>query len=250
MAGIEGINKRRKEEYQGSNSGLELFLKDGHQAYVGIVPSGAEDDLRLGDFYRHSIEISNSDTSKSWKYLICPKTFDADAECVVCKEKNRAQHRFGFWAYVYYIRSESKEGDDWEEEKSSGGATRFRREVNDFRVFSQGFGQKDYIWGQLVDIYTENGTLNKYVVRIKRTGSAMKDTNYAIQAMLNNEVKLTADMKKRIKDLPSIADFYTQQQEQQAKPVEESKTVSLFDDGDDDNESGNTLDKEKMEDLF
>ena len=53
----------------------------------------------------------------------------------------------------------------------------FREDVKDFKVLSLGFGRGDANWNQLVDVYSDWGSLDKGVMRLKRTGTGMLDTS-------------------------------------------------------------------------
>lgn len=225
MSGIKSISEKRAEEAQNSSfsNSLELFLADGDQAYVAIVPTGDEDDTRLDDFWRHSVQASDKDGNKSWNNHLCGKTLDR--YCEWCANKgDKPQHRFGFWCYVYYILHDKKKNDDWEEINQKG-ITSYKQVVNEFRMFSIPFGRSDFQWNQLVDIYTDCDGLNKQVVRIKRTGEQMQ-TTYALTAM-PNAVKWTKEQKEASEELLSVIDFFKKQEEDKSKQQEETKPVRL-----------------------
>ena len=158
----------------------EVFLKDGDQVLMSIIPTGDEGDEKLTDFWRHAVQSQSNEGATRWTYSLCGKSIEQ--YCDVCSSGQRAQHRFALWAYVYHILHSEKNNDSWTEVKTKAGIEpQYKEEVNGFRMFSQGFGQRDYLWNQVVDIYEENGNLNDKVVRVRRRGSGMQDTNYSIQ---------------------------------------------------------------------
>ena len=224
MSGIQKIKQNRQQDFQ--SFGMELWLKDGDKAYVAFLASGKEDDARLDDYYRHSIELVDANGTRRWDNYICQKK--AGQECRHCSNDHKPQHRFGLWVYVYHIVHAEKRNDTWTEVKLKTGGVEYKEDVNDFRIFSQGFGQKDYIWNQVVDIYQEHGT--DKIVRVRRTGNEMKNTSYAIQAQQTADVKLNKEMMLKAQQLPGISEYYLKQEEAN-KPVSiqsESKAEPEF----------------------
>ena len=122
-------------------------------------------------------------------------------------EDSRPSHKFAFWGYVHEVLHTDKRDDTWEEIAGPGGKKMYKEEINDFRIIPLGFGRSDYIWNQLVDVYSDWGQLDKGVIRIKRTGSGAYDTSYAITATPRDteipEIKLT-----EVTDIPAIKQYY------------------------------------------
>ena len=118
----------------------------------------------------------------------------------------------------------------------------YKEEVNDFRIISLGFGRSDYIWNQLVDVYNDWVSLNKGVIRIRRTGSGMYDTSYSLAATAR-DAEIPSDKLADIEELPDIKDYF---RERYGGVPEYSNngTVDL-------NETPATTEKaEKQENLF
>ena len=83
----------------------------------------------------------------------------------------------------------------------------FKEIINDFRIISLSFGRGDYVWNQLVDVYSDWGGLNKGVMKIKRTGTGAYDTSYSIQATPKKD-EVPEDKKKEFGDLVPIKDYF------------------------------------------
>ena len=83
----------------------------------------------------------------------------------------------------------------------------YREEINDFRVVALGFGRSDYVWNQLVDIYSDWGSLNKGVLRIKRTGTGAYDTSYAI-APTPKKDEIPSDKEAESLKLQSVREYF------------------------------------------
>ena len=86
--------------------------------------------------------------------------------------------------------------ESWTSLEGPSGKTLYKEEVNDFRILSLPFGRGGYLWNQLVDIFEEWGSLNKGVIRIKRTGAGLETTyNIAISTReLTNPNKDTSEL--------------------------------------------------------
>ena len=211
MAGIGKISQRRKDSLSTFTGGREVFLRDGDQVLMSIVTTGDDDDERLTDFWRHAVQTQTNEGTTRWTYSLCGKS--VDKYCDVCASGQRAQHRFAFWAYVYHILHSERSNDSWTEVKSKAGSdSQYKEEVNGFRMFSQGFGQRDYLWNQVVDIYEENGNLNDKVVRVRRRGSGMQDTNYSIQ-VTNTATKIPEESVSEMDELGNAITFFIDREE-------------------------------------
>ena len=97
MGGISAIQNRvdeRTNPQSDQSSGLEIFFKDGDQAFLTPVASGNEDDLLLDEVYLYTYRSGNR-----WINLL--KDDDVDASDV--PDNVRASHKFAFWANVHDI---------------------------------------------------------------------------------------------------------------------------------------------------
>ena len=83
----------------------------------------------------------------------------------------------------------------------------FKETVEDFKVIGLSFGRSDYLWNQLVDVHSDWGSLNKGVIRFKRTGTGRYDTSYQIVATPKTD-EIPEDRQKEIKDLPAIKSYF------------------------------------------
>ena len=235
MSGIGKITQRRKDTVSSFTGGREVFLKDGDQVLMSIIPTGDDGDEKLTDFWRHAVQSQSNEGVTRWTYSLCGKSIEK--YCEVCSSGQRAQHRFALWAYVYHILHSEKNNDSWTEVKTKAGIEpQYKEEVNGFRMFSQGFGQRDYLWNQVVDIYEENGNLNDKVVRVRRRGSGMQDTNYSIQ-ITNTATKIPDESKTELDELGNAIDFFIEREENSStnntngtEKEKVTKAVSLDDD--------------------
>ena len=211
MAGIGKITQRRKDTVSNFTGGREVFLRDGDQVLLSIIPTGDDGDERLTDFWRHAVQSQNADGATRWTYSLCGKS--VDKYCDVCASGQRAQHRFALWIYVYHIMHSERNNDSWTEVKSKAGSDpQYKEEVNGFRMFSQGFGQRDYLWNQVVDIYEENGNLNDKVIRVRRRGAGMQDTNYSLQ-VTTTATTIPDESKSELDELGNAIDFFIERED-------------------------------------
>jgi len=251
MAGIGKITQRRKDTVSNFTGGREVFLRDGDQVLLSIIPTGDDGDERLTDFWRHAVQSQNADGATRWTYSLCGKS--VDKYCDVCASGQRAQHRFAFWVYVYHILHSEKNQDSWTEVKSKAGSdTQYKEDVNGFRMFSQGFGQRDYLWNQVVDIYEENGNLNDKIIRVRRRGSGMQDTNYSIQ-LTGTDTAIPEESTDELSRLGNAMTFFTEREENSppnhtngTSNIASTKAVSL--ESSDDSDSTTTVDT--LDELF
>jgi hypothetical protein len=220
MGGISAIQNRVEERANPQASqaaGQEIFFKDGDQAFLTPVASGEENDLLLDEVYLYTYRSGNR-----WINLLKDDAVDASE----VPDNIRASHKFAFWAYVHDIMHTEKRFDDWEEVEGPQGKKMFVQHVNDFRVIPLGFGRSNYIWNQLVDVYNDWGSLNKGVVRVKRTGTGMYDTSYTLTATARN-TDVPADKLASIPDLIGIKQYYKDRYGQAATTLPSSAGVSL-----------------------
>ena len=82
----------------------------------------------------------------------------------------------------------------------------FKETINDFKLISLGFGRGNYLWNQLTDVYGEWGSLDKGVIRIKRSGQELA-TTYQITGTTRNDGIPKAKMDE-VKDLPGVEEYY------------------------------------------
>ncbi len=122
----------------------------------------------------------------------------------------------------------TKKVDDWVEIEGPSGKKMYREDVNDFRIVSLGFGMRDATWNQLVDCYSDWGSLNKGVIRFKRTGTGMYDTSYQIVATPKTDV-IPEDRQKEIKDLPAIKSYFLERYGKFNAPNVETENSALGD---------------------
>mgnify|MGYP003144426328 CR=1 FL=1 len=200
MGGISKIQATRVESWQnkGTESAprREIWFKDGDQAFITPIATGDEGDNMLDELYLYTYQSGGR-----WVNLLS----DADVDTTMVPDTQRPAHKFAFWGYVHEIVHTDKRTEDCVEVSGPGGRKLFKEEVNDFRVITLTFGRSDYIWNQLVDIYHDWGTLDKGVLRIKRTGTGMYDTSYTIAATARDaEVPDDADSS----DLPTIREYF------------------------------------------
>ena len=132
---------------------------------------------------------------------------DSDTDTSDVPSDTRPSHKFGFWAFVHEVIHPEKRVDSWEEVSGPGGKKMFKEVVNDYRLVALTFGRSDYIWNQLVDVYNDWGQLDKGVIRIKRSGSGMLDTSYAISATAR-DMEIPDDKFEEQSDLPAVKEYF------------------------------------------
>ena len=202
MSGISRISKGR-EANRGpactpEDRGKEVWLKDGDQIFATSVATGEDNDANLDDLYLYTFQVGNN-----WTNVIKAEGVDTSG----VPEDTSLSHKFALWVYVYNIVHTSKKVDDWIEIEGPSGKKMYREDVNDFRIVSLGFGMRDATWNQLVDCYSDWGSLNKGVIRFKRTGTGRYDTSYQIVATPKTD-EIPEDRQKEIKDLPAIKSYF------------------------------------------
>ena len=198
MSGIANIIKGREamrpQNMRNTVQNKEIWFKDGDQAFLSSLATGAEDDRLLDEVelytFRHGTRFANL-------------LKDDDVDLSVVPSDTRPSHKFAFWAYVHEIIHLSKRQDDWEEVEGPGGKKIFKESVNEAKIICLTFGRNDYLWSQLVDVYHDWGSLNKGVIRIKRTGTGMYDTSYTIAATSRN-----VEVPKLDEELPTIKEYF------------------------------------------
>jgi len=205
MSGISRIQELREDFKDTRNGGLpsnergkEVWLKDGDQIFLSSVATGDENDKLLDELYLYTFRDGNR-----WTNLLKDDRVDSSG----VPEDVRPSHKFAFWAYIYNIIHMEKRNDEWEIIEGPGGRRMYNEIVNDFRIVSLSFGRGDYVWNQLVDIYSDWSGLNKGVIKIKRTGTGAYDTSYTIQSTPKND-EIPEDKQKEFGDLEPIKDYF------------------------------------------
>jgi hypothetical protein len=202
MSGIARIQKRiddsRKPAASNNAPGRELWFRDGDQVFLSSIATGSEEDKFLDEIYLYTLRIGNGFTN-----VLKDDRVDTSA----IPDENRPSHKFAVWAYIHNVIHTEKRNDDWVEVEGPAGKKMYREDINDFRIISLSFGRSDYIWNQLVDVYSDWGALNKGVIRIKRTGQGMYDTSYSITGTPKTD-KIPEDKMSEVDDLPLIKDYF------------------------------------------
>lgn len=234
MPGIKKISQRREEEKinQPGQGGLELWLRDGDVAKVSIVATGDDEDIRLDDFWAHTLQTTSDSGGTTWTSRYCDRMLNENESCLLCeKGDSKPGHKFGFWCYVHEIFHDKQTNESWEKFTSPSGTIKYKEVVNEFKVFTRGFGSRDYLWNQLVDIYNEDNALNKWVTRIGRKGSGKEDTNYIISST-RDKINLSKELLEEAKELPPIREFFQKRYSPQTIKKEEKKERASSDDAD------------------
>ena len=202
MGGISKIQATRVESWQNRSTDAaprrEIWFKDGDQAFITPLATGDEGDNMLDELYLYTYQSGGR-----WVNLLA----DKDVDTTMVPDSQRPAHKFAFWGFVHEIVHNDKRTEDCIEVSGPGGRKLFKEEVNDFRVITLTFGRSDYIWNQLVDIYHDWGTLDKGVIRIKRTGTGMYDTSYTIAATAR-DAEVDVSRKAEENELPTIRDYF------------------------------------------
>jgi len=204
MSGISRIQQSRELARDSRNrledgpERKEIWFKDGDQAFFTSVATGEEDDTLLDELYLYIYRAGHR-----WTNVLQDERVDTSN----VPEDVRPSHKFAFWAYVYNVIHNEKRNDSWEEIAGVGGRKIYKEEINDFRIITLGFGRSDYVWNQLVDIYSDWGSLNKGVVRLKRTGAGAYDTSYALAATPKKD-EIPSDREADSLKLQPIKDYF------------------------------------------
>ena len=203
MSSISNIRQRRDDFFNGINQnitpGREVFLKDGDQVFLTSVATGAEDEAEkyLDDFSLYTFRSNNR-----WTNILQDDSVDQSS----VPDDVRASRKFAFWAYVHEIMHEEKRNEEWETVEHRGGKKMFKETVDDFRIITLGFGRGSYVFGQLEEVFLDWGSLNKGVIRVKRTGSGALDTSYTIAAT-TRALSIPKDRLGEIAELDTIMDY-------------------------------------------
>ena len=199
MSGIANIVKGRETSRPQIGSRVavpnqEIWFKDGDQAFITSIATGEPDDKYLDQIQMYTFRHGN-------RFANLLKDDDIDASSVPAD--TRASNKFAFWAYVHEIIHTSKRQDDWEQIEGPSGKKLFKEAVNDYKIIALTFGRNDYLFNQLIDVYNDWGSLDKGVIRIKRTGTGMYDTSYTISPTVR-----TAEVPEMKEELAPVRDYF------------------------------------------
>ena len=108
----------------------------------------------------------------------------------------------------------------------------YRESVNDFKVLTLSFGARNTNFYQFSDIYDENGSLNKNIIRIKRRGSNL-DTTYTITTT-KEVIDIPENKASEIKNLTPMSEYVEQRYGKSTSDTSvPDNAVSTEDDDDD-----------------
>jgi len=213
MSGIsmiqDNLNNRVNRTGQ-SNSGKEVWLKDGDEVFMKPIATGQEDDPFLEQYHVYEFQSGPDKRIKSVLVVDGEPVEAVPTEAMSWEDGRRRlpSNKFAIWAYVDSIIHTEQRVDTWEEVVSATGVKKYKETVQDFKVFSLKFGRGNGNWGQLVDIFNDIGTLDKFVVSVKRRGASI-DTTYTI-TNTNKELELPEDKQAEIKNLMPMKDYLDQ----------------------------------------
>tara|TARA_Y100000361_G_C11126122_1_gene326062 strand:+ start:294 stop:974 length:681 start_codon:yes stop_codon:yes gene_type:complete len=202
MQGIRSIQQGLDEQQQRIDNprpqSREVFPKDGDQVFISSLATGHDDDNKLAQIQLYTFRGPNG-----WTNLMKHKDVDESG----LPEEARLQRKFAFWAYVHEITHAFNPNNlDWEVIEGAMGRKVFKETINDFKLISLGFGRGNYLWNQLTDVYGEWGSLDKGVIRIKRSGQELA-TTYQITGTTRSDGIPKAKMDE-VKDLPGVEEYY------------------------------------------
>ena len=218
MSGLKLISTATTESYSERTENKELYPKDGDQIFLTSLPTGDPEDTKhpyfnLFDYYiMYTWRILNSgrltNQLAGWEQLGDDDRLDLSN---VPEEINgnpvEPRKKWALWGYIHHIIHSEKLQDSWEPFEGPGGRKAFKETLNDFRIISLGFGHMGVIFTQLKDVYEEWGSLDKGVMRIKRTGKDKNNTSYTISQTVKNFEIPKAKLAEANK-LPSIRDYF------------------------------------------
>ena len=246
-SGIAGISQRADKEEQDRASrrgpGSELWLYDGDIATVSIVPSGDPEDHRIQDFSTYRATGMGRNGAYTYDAMAEGQTAEGPYKAAEVDSGTQLRTKFGVWLYVESVmrnpaNSKSLDknfGEDvvatWESVQTPSGKAFLKQVADNFQMWSQGFGRSKYLWNQIVDIYDEDGALNKNKVRIRRTGSGRDDTSYSIKT-ISEEASVPSEAQgQTAESLTRPVDFFLQKERAIASAIEkrnsDAQTTSL-----------------------
>ena len=215
MSGISMIqnniqSRENRSSQSNESTGREVWLKDGDQVFMKTIATGEEGDIHLDDFHVYEFQQG---IEKSWTSVLVENgepVASVPSEAMVYEDGRRRapRHKFAMWVYVTEILHTEQRVDSWEEVTSPSGSKLYKETVNDFKVMTLSFGAQNANWNQFVDIYEDNGTLDKSVIRVKRRGSAL-DTTYTITST-SGSIELPDNKQAEVKNLTPIKEYLSQ----------------------------------------
>ena len=236
MSGIsmiqDNLNKRTTAMSTQSNSGKEIWLKDGDQVFMLPAATGQEGDPHLEEFEVYEFQSGPEKRIKSVLVIDGEPVEEVPSEAMHWEDGRRRlpSRKFALWVYVTDILHNEKRVDTWEEVVSPTGTKKYKEVVNDFKVFSLKFGRGNGNWGQVVDVYNEVGTLNKFVLSVKRRGASI-DTTYTV-TNTNKEHELPEDKQAEVKNLMPMKEYLNQRYGSSVDTSVPDTAVAVDDDDD------------------
>jgi hypothetical protein len=241
MSGIGMIQKRledriAKQSQVSESSGKEIWLKDGDQLFMKAIATGDENDIYLHEFHIYEFQQG---ADKGWRSVLVIDGEPVDAvpsEAMYWDDqpdkRKLPRHKFALWGYVTEILHPNKRDESWDEITSRSGVKMYRESVNDFKVLTLSFGARNTNFYQFSDIYDENGSLNKNIIRIKRRGSNL-DTTYTITTT-KEVIDIPENKASEIKNLTPMSEYVEQRYGKSTSDTSvPDNAVSTEDDDDD-----------------
>lgn len=187
----------------------ELWLKENDQVYVTSLYSGNEE----GSSPYFSLFFSRNETIKydTGKEYVKKLFLAENEEDVPEQYKRESRSQLGLWVFVHFILHETnmvsgKIQENWKEEKSASGVVRYKEEVNDYKLYLGGLGKDQSFWNQLVDIYNEEGSLDKKTLRIGKRGKGI-NTFYSIATAPGKVLMIPKEKVDESKELQSVLEY-------------------------------------------
>jgi len=215
MSGISMIqnnitSKETRSAQSSEANGKEVWLKDGDQVFMKSMATGEEGDIHMEEFYVYEFQAG---IDKGWTSVLVENgepVSPVPSEAMVYEDgrKKAPRHKFALWGYVTEILHTEQRVDSWEEITSPSGSKMYKETVNDFKVLTLSFGAQNSNWNQFVDIYEDNGSLDKNVMRVRRRGSSL-DTTYTITST-SGALQLPEDKQAELKNLTPIKEYLSQ----------------------------------------
>tara|TARA_R100001015_G_C4598118_1_gene153192 strand:- start:467 stop:1198 length:732 start_codon:yes stop_codon:yes gene_type:complete len=215
MSGISMIqnnitSKENRSSQSSEANAKEVWLKDGDQVFMKSIATGEEGDIHMEEFYVYEFQQG---IDKGWTSVLVENgepvsTVPSDAMVYEDGRKKSPRHKFALWGYVTEILHTEQRVDSWEEITSPSGSKMYKETVNDFKVLTLSFGAQNSNWNQFVDIYEDNGSLDKNVMRVRRRGSSL-DTTYTITST-SGALQLPEDKQAELKNLTPIKEYLSQ----------------------------------------
>ena len=203
MSGIAKIQQKRDDYRNGLGNtssftpgGKEVWLKDGDQMFFTSAGTGEPEDRYLEDYSMFTFRKDNR-----WANVLNDENVDKS----VVPDDVRPQRKFALWVYVHEIIHTDKRNEEWEPVNGPGSKQLFKETIEDFRIIPLGFGRSDYVWNQFAEIFEDWGSLNKGVIRIKRSGSGI-DTSYSVTAT-TRPLEVPEERLDEIDELQSIREY-------------------------------------------